>query len=310
MLNLLKTLFTSLISLLGIGKNFKMLPEPDSNSIEPSNGHDGIVILENQKFDVFTEEIVDVVPSRRFTVDDEGWLVGEKVYKATTFPRSDAKSKLLTKGQPLGVVTHATATARGTAETIWKAWHRHNGPQDNHSAHLTIESDGSVFQSIPFKRSAWHGGGSVVLPNGMRARTNAFINGVTPNSSTISIEITNLGEVRKKKDDKWRGWSSNGGVGTGTSVKEEDTIKIGKRQYHSYTEEQRETWKEILLALTEEYPTLTGKPVTVKHSPETLKRMKSLKPEVLIERIHLTHHDIDPVRKWDPGPAWEFPELL
>jgi hypothetical protein len=92
----------------------------------------------------------------------------------------------LAAGKPLAIVAHYTATGAGTAVTM--ARHRQAAlkPGDRVASwHLTIDTDGSVVQMVPFDRACWHAGSS----------TAKQIPGVGwANQNTVGIELVGHGK--------------------------------------------------------------------------------------------------------------------
>jgi N-acetyl-anhydromuramyl-L-alanine amidase AmpD len=94
----------------------------------------------------------------------------------------------LTAGKPLAIVAHYTATAPGTAINMATRRQRQFGldPDDRLASwHVTIDSDGSVVQMVPFDRVCWHAGSSTAKP----------IPGIGPaNQNTVGIELVGHGK--------------------------------------------------------------------------------------------------------------------
>ena len=114
----------------------------------------------------------------------EHWLVGPDV-KSIPADASWYGGPL----QPKGIVAHYTATDPGTAVNMAKRRsHPFNSDPDNRLAswHVTIETDGTVVQMVPFHRMAWHAGSS----------TAKQIDGLGwANSTCIGIELVGPGDA-------------------------------------------------------------------------------------------------------------------
>jgi N-acetyl-anhydromuramyl-L-alanine amidase AmpD len=89
-------------------------------------------------------------------------------------------------GKPGGVVAHYTATGPGTARSMAR---RRVQPYNAtlkasiSSWHLTIDTDGSIVQMVPFDRIAWHAGSSTAKP----------VPGLGPaNNTCLGIELVSI----------------------------------------------------------------------------------------------------------------------
>lgn len=94
-----------------------------------------------------------------------GWLVGDQVTHIEAHPSWFGGT--LDGGKPSGIVAHFTDTAPGTAVNMAKRRQHVYGtdPDDRLASwHVTIETDGSVVQMIPFSRIAWHAGSPTAIP--------------------------------------------------------------------------------------------------------------------------------------------------
>ncbi len=92
----------------------------------------------------------------------------------------------MTKGRPLAIVAHYTATDPGTAVNMAKNRQRALTPADRAASwHLTIDADGSVVQMIALNRVAWHAGSDTAKP----------IPGVGwANNNSVGIELVGHGK--------------------------------------------------------------------------------------------------------------------
>lgn len=116
-----------------------------------------------------------------------GWLVGPRVTRADADPSWFGGS--IYGGMPGGIVAHFTDTGPGTAVNMAKRRQRIFGtdPDDRAASwHVTIETDGSIVQMIPFGRVAWHAGSSTAVQ----------IPGLGwANNTTAGIELVGLGDA-------------------------------------------------------------------------------------------------------------------
>lgn len=89
------------------------------------------------------------------------------------------------------------------------------------SVHFVVLRDGSVYQSVPLNKKAWHAGDSSYVIDGKTYKS--------MNNYSIGIEMDNIGLLREKDgvicDDYGKRW--NGHI-----------IRIGKKYWEPYTYEQ------------------------------------------------------------------------
>lgn len=119
------------------------------------------------------------------SVDSAGsWLVGPNVTRMEAHPSWYTSNRR--RGRPRGVIWHYTATRPGTGVTMAKRRTRRFGEDSadrKASWHVTIDTDGSIIQSVPFDFAAWHAGGKYSKP----------IPSVgSPNWNTIGIELVSM----------------------------------------------------------------------------------------------------------------------
>lgn len=139
------------------------------------------------------------------------------------------------------------------------------------SAHLLVDTDGSVIQFVPFNKRAWHAGES-------------FWAGMTDmNTHSIGVEVVNLGYLLKHGDGRF-------GSSDGSSTVSADRVVEARhknpnehhRYWQAYTAEQVETCAQLAEALTAAYS--------------------------LVDVVG--HDDIAPARKSDPGPAFPLRRMV
>ncbi len=173
------------------------------------------------------------------------------------FQLSPNKSERFGNGNLDTIVIHYTAggSRASSVKTL-------TNPSKKASAHLVIGRDKKITQLVPFDTIAWHAGNS------------QHNNRIGLNKYSIGIEIDNAG-LLSKSGDKYLSWF-------GKSYNEDEVIQSVHRNqstskyWHSYTEWQIETCKEICELLIEQFD---------------------------IKYI-LGHEEISPNRKIDPGPAF------
>ena len=139
-------------------------------------------------------------------------------------------------GFPDTIVIHFTAGPNGASTVNY-----FKGKYARASAHLVVDTDGSVTQMVPFDTVAWHAG-----PSSFNGRTGY-------NFFSIGIEIVNKGWL-KKSGSVFRGHY-------GATYKAEEVVEGEHRNpkfhylkyWHAYTPEQIEAVKQICISLMETY---------------------------------------------------------
>ena len=189
------------------------------------------------------------------------------------FERSPNVSGMMT---PTGAIMHYTAgfTADSAIKTL-------TNPAAKVSAHLVIDTDGTITQLVPFNRIAWHAG-----PSSLGGKSGC-------NNFTIGFEFVNPGYFRIAKDGTVMDWEGKRPIAKDVLAKYDLSVKApnariggGTFIWPGYTKAQIAAGKAALAALRDAYPitAIAG------------------------------HEEID-TRKWktDPGPAFpmgEFKALL
>lgn len=227
----------------------------------------GVLLTDNSDPDESArpEEPVEIRRGRVLAIDREGWVTGDGVVRVPTARHSGImKSK-----EPLGIVWHWTATGGGTGKTIANAWKKKPAAgQHVGSAHLVIERDGTIYSLAPLHYSCWHAIGGPVAGK------------YRVNQCMVGVEMVAVGRVAKKKDDKYRGWAAEKGVGYGPAVPEEEVTQWGSKYYHYFSPEQIKTMEQLTALITSKYNMEPG--------------------------LATTDHKLwDPRRKEDCGPIWE-----
>jgi N-acetylmuramoyl-L-alanine amidase len=218
---------------------------------------------------------VEQPPAEQLTIDKDGWLHGPNVERIP----SERHQKLATPGSdPEGVVWHYTTTLGGTGLPLAKRIVKMPGVGERSASwHLSIERDGKIYQSVPFRRGSWHAGGDTAkrFVRGVSGWQIAP-HGVSANSWAIGVEFVNGGQVRLVKDT-WRIWpfeEKSAGV-PAEQVRKSDDGKC----WQSFTAAQETTAAALL---------------------EVLKKQYGIKGRA----ARWGHSQIDPGRKEDPGPIW------
>lgn len=140
-------------------------------------------------------------------------------------------------------------------------------PDAKVSAHLVIGHDGSITQMVKFEETAWHAGRS------------SWQGKKGLNDYSVGIEIANWG-VLQGGWGRWKSW-------TGTSVPDERVIEAAHRNAPGWVR----GWEIFDGAQIDATIAAT----------QALVSAYGIKPEEV-----LGHDDISPVRKSDPGPAWDM----
>lgn len=179
--------------------------------------------------------------------------------------------------KPEGVVWHFTNTAWGTGESMQKRMA--TTPKATGSFHLSIDYDGTVYQSVPFSRASWHANSKTALKfkrsfSGLYTPARSKL---SANGWTIGIELVSPGSV-KKVGDKWRGWPyTEAGPAVRTTLGGE-VIKYGGRTWAQYAPAQYLKAQEVLTQLNEAFFKLLP-----------------------VDNLVWGHSTIDPNRRDDPG---------
>jgi len=227
-------------------------------------------------------------PPAVLVVRPDGWLEGPGVHHDTS-PKWSRSVRLERQG-PDAVVQHSTATAWGTMPALLNAIRRKGGRDA--SWHACVDEFGDLWQSISFRRAAWHAGSA--------SAAKAEIDGklVPLNLCSIGIEVINAGEVRKV-GGVWRAWpfAGNDDRGPGPEIPDTQVVTLGPRHYHGYTSAQRMTCRRLWDAIRAAYPRVT-RSVTLVH-PDG--KRDTMRGDVI------GHVDVDPRRKSDPYPSWYRP---
>jgi len=253
-----------------------------------------------------------VEPDDELCVDGAGWLQGPGVrYDAS--PKS-SRAPILESTGPVLVVSHGTATARvdqgghPIAPALLAAIRKAGGRDA--SWHLLVDPEGTVWQSIPLLRGAWHAGSESA------ARVVIGTRRVAVNLCSVGIEYINAGEVRRvdsvwstrrlawgTAEPAWRSWPFGGqkpsasapdGRGPGPVIPQAEIVPVGQRWYHAYTEAQFEARRRVHDALLARWPRL-GEEVTLEHPSGN---------RTTVTGLSCGHIDVDPRRKPDPYPTF------
>lgn len=158
-------------------------------------------------------------------------------------------------------------TAGGTASGAIDTF-KHGEPGNRTSAHLVLDHNGSITQMVPFDTVAWHAGGS-------RWKD---VSGI--NDYGIGIEIVNWGLLNRTAGGSWSSWT-NKPVSQDRVILAEHKNSPGQpRGWEVFDDAQIEATLAAARAIVAFY---------------------GMQPWDLVG-----HDDISPVRKVDPGPAFEM----
>lgn len=233
----------------------------------------------------------DTVPP--IEIDEEGVMHGVNV----SFIPTVRTQLLATPGAPNerhieALVWHYTDTRNAGAENLAKRIAPAAEKGQERSCHLWIDRRGHIAQSASFERGTWHAGGNTaalfrrqpdgsweMLSNAQRGK----VRGYGANSFAAGIELENVGQVRHV-DGKWLGWPFRFGTPHGAPVVVPDDEVDAGFGLHRFTSEQVTASVRVVAAVAQRYG-LTR------------------------EACSLTHHEIDPARREDPGPLWTTTHL-
>ncbi|SFA97607.1 N-acetylmuramoyl-L-alanine amidase [Poseidonocella pacifica] len=177
--------------------------------------------------------------------------------------------------KPRFLVVHYTAGSSGRSSARW-----FTNPAAKASAHLTIERDGTVIQSVPLSKRAWHAGRSA-----WRSRDGQTVSGL--NSHSIGIELANAGACVRTASGTWKN-------PLGVTVGADDVMEARHRNGPVWF---GGSLGNVMECGWELYPQA---------------QMRSLIDVSLLLMSHygmeeiVGHDDISPGRKTDPGPAFDM----
>jgi N-acetylmuramoyl-L-alanine amidase len=206
-----------------------------------------------------------------------GWLDASDKPIIKAYP--SARFYNLISPKPLGVVWHYSCpvwmgfkTAEQVSQCITK---NINGA----SWHLMIDKSGSLFQSVSFNKGSWHVG----KPG--RIAGQDFVN---INRATIGIELENAGRLKliNGKYYTWPYFLEHEKEPDPKLIISPDRVQHYKDNlfFDSFTNEQIESTKELVLALSKTY-------------------------SISKNNFCYGHIDFDPDNREDPGPLWKFIHL-
>lgn len=164
------------------------------------------------------------------------------------------------------LVAHYTAgpSLKGTID-------RFKDPKSQVSAHLVIDRDGRIVQTVPFNRAAWHAGVSSWKK----------LKGL--NAYSIGIEMVNAGWLKRSEGGNFFTWWGSK-IEDSNDVLEVDPKALGsfgRHYWHAFPEAQISAFVEIAQFLIGQYG---------------------------LQDV-LGHSDIAPGRKTDPGPAFPMDNI-
>ena len=136
------------------------------------------------------------------------------------------------------------------------------------SAHLVIDHDGDITQMLPFDQVGWHAGRS-------RWRD---IRGL--NRHSVGIELANWGKLKKVADGSWRSWTGEAVPNDRVILAEHKNTPGSTHGWETFDDPQMEACLSAAKAIVKKY---------------------DMGPWDVVG-----HDDISPLRKVDPGPAFEM----
>lgn len=151
-----------------------------------------------------------------------------------TFDEIDKTSGPCKEGLPDTIVIHYTA-----GPSLSSCINTFRDPSVAASAHIVIDTDGSITQLIPLNKVAWHAGHS------------SWLDRTGINNYSIGIEIVNAGRL-EKTGSIWRSWF-------GKTYPEDQVLRARHRNedhddwWHVYTEEQITAAHELCLLIMKSY---------------------------------------------------------
>ena len=205
---------------------------------------------------------------------------------------------------PKGIVWHYTAMLPNTELSLAQVWGHVRGKGTG--AHALIRRNGQIICFASWNVNANHAGG----PTSGVIKKYKFSVGVRANSSTIGIELSNPGRVRKDAI----GWKLAytgldvvrlpGDLEVVTDEELDSYTKKDSWGWVKYTNEQVAAAKKIV-AIAREMG-LKNKPCIVKRPDVEGNKYR----DITTTWLCLRHSDMDPSRKSDPGPLWVPQDLL
>lgn len=199
--------------------------------------------------------------------------------KRVTFVRSPHISAGFADGEPRFLVMHYTGGSTAQSSVDWFA-----DPLSKVSAHVTIERDGTLYQSVSFSDRAWHCGASR-----WAARNGKVVSGL--NDHALGIELANAGACRQTAAGTWRN-------GLGVQVGAGDIIRA--RHKSGTVQFEKGKWgpsEAVDMPAWEIYP------------QAQLFAARTV-AQALLDHYGLAevmgHDDISPGRKTDPGPLFDI----
>jgi len=194
------------------------------------------------------------------------WLVPE-CYRRLTPNRYHAGYKP-EKIEPIEAIVYHYTASLGTSGTL--SWL--TDPTAKASAHFLISRDGTYYQMASLLERTWHAGGS----------TSTLFDKPNVNGRTIGIEIMNVGPLLEVDGKIYSAIDmSREFKGPATSC---NNNKYKYSLWEAYPQPQMDVVCEITRKLLEEFP-LVG-----------------TEPEIRM----IGHEDVDPSRKIDVGPAFDW----
>jgi N-acetyl-anhydromuramyl-L-alanine amidase AmpD len=199
---------------------------------------------------------------------------------------------------PQAIVWHYTAMLPSTEVSLAKVWSQSKGK--GNGAHAIIRRNGEVLCLSDFLHNGNHAGGPT--SGAVRLRKGTY----GANTVAVGIELSNPGRVRRWHDG-WRlAYTGNDvtilpkDITVTTDAELDEGTRSPNWGWCNYTEEQVKSAKNIARVCWE--MGMVNSPCVVLRRPHPI--TKKVYPDIIKRTMTLSHSDLDPSRKSDPGPLW------
>lgn len=200
----------------------------------------------------------------------DGWVVAEAFRRLT--PNRYGKVFQLNRVLPIELVVYHFTAGGFDGSVRWLT-----SKDSSASAHFVVAKSGQAWQLAPLTDRTWHAGG----------QTSKWRDKGQVNNRSIGIEIENWGKLTLKGDKLL--------TYKGTEHKGNAKVMPSGDAWDAYTEEQLIELEALTKMLVRVFPQLRETDGSVTGPPSG----------------RLTgHQDVDPTRKSDPGPAFDWDRML